>query len=152
MRDSHDSRKVYTHKTPSSQNSTTSIEPKKIESFYSKLIPASHWAKLDFCCILARSLISAKDKIQTKERLTLENAKDKLKAVITEYQLLLFKDKINNFLSEDTKKEVQNWADEQLDDLTCLIILSNIDNTVDALQAAVEVSNFGVVKIPPKIT
>jgi len=97
-------------------------------------------------------LISAKDKIQTKERLTLENAKDKLKAVITEYQLLLFKDKINNFLSEDTKKEVQNWADEQLDDLTCLIILSNIDNTVDALQAAVEVSNFGVVKIPPKIT
>lgn len=89
---------------------------------------------LNFKRILTRSLHDAKNVFNT-ETLSVETAKVLLKKIIQEYEIRLYKDTLNNAITTKTKSKLIQWIDEEFDDITCFILLSDFDNSINAIKS-----------------
>lgn len=103
------------------------------EGFWNKLV-FNHHENLRFLRILTRSLKESKNSFHSKQKLTIENAKELLKKIINDYELRLYKDILNNAITTKTKESLISFIDTELDDLSCFIILSDFDTALQAMK------------------
>lgn len=87
--------------------------------------------------ILTRALIEAKE-IYKNEIFTVENSKNIFKHILREYELRLAKDKINNLINEKTREELLDWADKELSDFVCFVMLSEFDIAIKAIKETLD--------------
>lgn len=62
----------------------------------------------------------------SKIDVTIENAKEKLLELINSYKIELLKDKILHGLNNESKDNLENWIDMNIDDIEAFVILKNI--------------------------
>jgi transcriptional regulator with XRE-family HTH domain len=94
--------------------------------------------------ILTRALIEAKE-IYKNEIFTVENSKNIFKQILSQYELRMGKDKINNLINEKTREELLDWADKELNDFVCFVMLSGFDVAIAAIKETlnrVDQANF----------
>jgi transcriptional regulator with XRE-family HTH domain len=104
--------------------------------FWNHIYLTNRFQDFSYPRLLTRALLEAKQNILKSgcEIITIRNAKETLKKVITNYKLRIVKDKINNLIDESTKKELLIWIDNELDDTECMIILSDFDKSIEAIK------------------
>lgn len=102
------------------------------EGILNKLI-LNHHENLKFLKIFTRALSNSRDSFKN-EKLSIDNAKELLKKIITNYELRLVKDILDNAITSKTKQNLVNWIDTELDDLSCFIFLSDFDITIRAIK------------------
>lgn len=64
---------------------------------------------------------------------TLETAKKDLLYLLNKYELKLIEDRVTHLLTNNKKDILKGWINEQLDDLSCYIILTNIPKVMEIL-------------------
>ena len=97
----------------------------------------NRFQNIGYMRILTRALIEAKETYKT-ETFTAENSKRILKQIVNDYELRLTKDKINNLISEKTRRELLVWIDSELSNLACLVMLSDLDIAISAIKETLD--------------
>ncbi len=97
----------------------------------------NRFQNIGYMRILTRALIDAKETYKD-EIFTVENSKKILKQIVSDYELRLAKDKINNLISEKTRQELLAWIDEELNDIACLVMLSDLDIAIAAIKETLD--------------
>ncbi|MDD5387300.1 MAG: helix-turn-helix transcriptional regulator [Sulfuricurvum sp.] len=97
----------------------------------------NRFQNIGYMRILTRALIEAKENYKD-EIFTVENSKTILRQIVNDYELRLTKDKINNLISEKTRQELLFWIDEELNDITCLVMLSDLDIAITAIKETLD--------------
>lgn len=97
----------------------------------------NRFQNIGYMRILTRALIEAKETYKD-EVFTVENSKKILKQIVSDYELRLGKDKINNLISERTRQELLTWIDEELNDIACLVVLSDLDIAITAIKETLD--------------
>lgn len=97
----------------------------------------NRFQNIGYMRILTRALIEAKETYKN-ETFTVENSKRILKQIVNDYELRLAKDKINNLISEKTRQELLAWIDEELNDIACLVMLSDLDIAIAAIKETLD--------------
>lgn len=97
----------------------------------------NRFQNIGYMRILTRALIEAKETYKDVI-FTVENSKTILKQIVNDYELRLTKDKINNLISEKTRQELLFWIDEELNDIACLVMLSDLDIAIKAIKETLD--------------
>ena len=75
---------------------------------------------------ISNIILLAKVLSNSKVDVTIENAKEKLLELINAYKIELLKDKILHGLNDESKDNLVNWIDMNVDDIEAFVILKNI--------------------------
>lgn len=75
---------------------------------------------------ISNIILLAKVLSNSKIDVTIENAKEKLLELINAYKIELLKDKILHGLNDESKDNLVNWIDMNVDDIEAFVILKNI--------------------------
>jgi transcriptional regulator with XRE-family HTH domain len=111
-------------------------EINRSEGFWNQLI-LNRWQNIGYLRVLTRALIAAKEKYKS-EVFSVNNAKIFLEKIIKDYEIRLFKDTINNVITEKTRQELLKWIDQELDNIACFVMLSDFDGAVAAIKETLD--------------
>lgn len=101
--------------------------------FWDKLL-LNRLESLNFKRILTRALSDSKKSFHN-EILSPNSAKQLLLKIIQDYEIRLYKDTIHNAITEKTKNKLIDWLEDEFDDISCFIILSDFDNSINAIKS-----------------
>lgn len=82
---------------------------------------------------ISNILLLAKILKESKNEPTLETAKKDLLTLLKNYELKLMEDRVTHLLTNKRKDILKLWIEEELDDLACYIILTNIPKVMEIL-------------------
>jgi len=83
---------------------------------------------------------------ESKIKPNLETAKEYLLNLLDNYELKLMEDRVTHLLTNKKKNILKLWVEEELDDIACYIILSNIPEVMEILEKHVNPLNKEILK------
>lgn len=82
---------------------------------------------------ISNVILLAKILKELKTKPTLDTAKECLLNLVENYELKLMEDRVTHLLTNKKKGILKLWIEEELDDIACYIILSNIPDVMEIL-------------------
>lgn len=96
--------------------------------------------KNTFLYLLGKTL-STFDKYAINQEITVTDAKQKLKSMVEDYELSLFKEKILRGITKSDQETSIHWIETSLTDLECYVILLNIPQILLIIQEMINYLN-----------
>lgn len=95
---------------------------------------------------ISNVILLAKILKESKIKPNLETAKEYLLNLLDNYELKLMEDRVTHLLTNKKKNILKLWVEEELDDIACYIILSNIPEVMEILEKHVNPLNKEILK------